>query len=293
MIPIRNFPYTDYHDLNLDWLLRQLQIWEVDLDELKRRVKALEDWRTDTVDPDLRDIKLTIIDIQGDIRSLGDRVTIVEGDITTLAGNNEVYEITISETDITIKDDINGNTITDLYNFFNRLRNSRTSTLGKKNIELIGKYTSTKGSLDYSIVGSDPFMVDLTIVGNGGTSGLSCRGCNFYVSSNNEISFYNLVHASGRLVSHDYELQFTSSDTFVSNTDPDTSSTYPYYVRKNYFGVNENSSVNAVFKTLKENITYSDIVSDYIRTNDGTIDIFFTRQLVSPEAFYLVLDSVK
>lgn len=98
MIPIRNFPYTDYHDLNLDFLLRQIQIFEADLEELKRRVKALEDWRVDVVEPDILTIKADIRDIKGDIISLGDRLTIVEGDVTinknninTLADNVKTY----------------------------------------------------------------------------------------------------------------------------------------------------------------------------------------------------------
>lgn len=37
------FPYTDFHELNLDWVLEQITLMQQEIEELKARVQALED----------------------------------------------------------------------------------------------------------------------------------------------------------------------------------------------------------------------------------------------------------
>ena len=37
------FPYTDFHELNLDWVLEQITLMEQKIEELEARVQALED----------------------------------------------------------------------------------------------------------------------------------------------------------------------------------------------------------------------------------------------------------
>lgn len=81
--PVRAFPYSDYHDLNLDFLLEQIRLVLVDLEELKRRVKALEDWKI-IIESDIVDIKATITLIQGDITIIKTRINNLEKDISEI-----------------------------------------------------------------------------------------------------------------------------------------------------------------------------------------------------------------
>ena len=37
------FPYTDFHELNLDWVLEQITLMEQKIEELEARVQALEE----------------------------------------------------------------------------------------------------------------------------------------------------------------------------------------------------------------------------------------------------------
>lgn len=37
-----HFPYTNFHDMNLDWLLQKVQELEEKVKELEERVEALE-----------------------------------------------------------------------------------------------------------------------------------------------------------------------------------------------------------------------------------------------------------
>lgn len=64
MIPTRKFPYTDFHDLNLDWLLDRFNNYDIDLDDIRRRLKALEDWKI-VIDED-------IVNINNDITNISD-----------------------------------------------------------------------------------------------------------------------------------------------------------------------------------------------------------------------------
>ena len=41
-IPINEYPYTDQHELNLDYVLRELQRMQAEIDELKERIETLE-----------------------------------------------------------------------------------------------------------------------------------------------------------------------------------------------------------------------------------------------------------
>lgn len=41
-IPINEYPYTDIHELNLDYILHELQRMQAEIDELKERVETLE-----------------------------------------------------------------------------------------------------------------------------------------------------------------------------------------------------------------------------------------------------------
>lgn len=86
MIPIRNFPYSDYHDLNLDFLLKQFQQYELDIEELKRRVKALEDWR-EIIDPVINNLSSRVTTIEGNITNIFNRLGIVENDIVNIKSN--------------------------------------------------------------------------------------------------------------------------------------------------------------------------------------------------------------
>lgn len=90
MIPIRRYPYTDFHDLNLDFLLRQFSQYEDDIDDLKKRVKILEDWRIiidgdiTTIKGDITTIKGDIITIKGDIIDIKSDIVDIKGDIITI-----------------------------------------------------------------------------------------------------------------------------------------------------------------------------------------------------------------
>lgn len=83
MIPIRRYPYTDLHDLNLDFLLRQYSEYEDDIDDLKKRVKILEDWRI-IIDDDITTIKGDITTIKGDIITIKRDIV----DINTTLGDH-------------------------------------------------------------------------------------------------------------------------------------------------------------------------------------------------------------
>ena len=304
MIPIRNFPYTDYHDLNLDFLLRQFQIYEVDIEELKRRVKALEDWRTNTVDPDLRDIKLTIIDIQGDIRSLGDRVTIVEGDIvtvkgniTTLAANSKNYIIESSGvTDLKIYDGYpNGTQITDMYSLMKDICQSLNSTLGQKNINFYFKEANILYRVIYDVYYIGPTYLEIRLFGayprSAGNPDFMLFGRFIRINNDNTVNVTK-SQTSGSLVKTGGTLHVTANTPFESNTDPDTNTDYPYYVEVSHPSVMSYSHVNAYFSSFKSFLDYSDVLSDYIVTDTDSIKFFFTRTLTGAEEFTLQYDFI-
>ena len=104
--PIRFFPYSDFHDLNLDWLMVQIRLVLVDLEELKRRVKALEDWKI-IIEGDIVDIKATITLIQGDITIIKTRINNLEKDISEigsviLTDDSSVISLTVNNEELSV-----------------------------------------------------------------------------------------------------------------------------------------------------------------------------------------------
>lgn len=96
MIPIRRYPYTDFHDLNLDYLLRQIAEFEEDLEALKRRVKNLEDWQI-IIDGDITTIKGDIITIKNDILDIKGDIVTIQGDIVTINRNIDDHSVRIGD----------------------------------------------------------------------------------------------------------------------------------------------------------------------------------------------------
>lgn len=103
MIPIRRYPYTDFHDLNLDFLLRQFSQYEDDIDDLKKRVKILEDWRI-IIDGDITIIKGDITTIKGDIITIKGDIVDIKSDIVDIKGDIIDINITIGDHTTRIKD---------------------------------------------------------------------------------------------------------------------------------------------------------------------------------------------
>lgn len=76
-IPVHKFPYTNLHDLNLDWVLNELK-------ELKDKVEELE--KTPAVPESL----------VSDVEELKEKVVLLEGYINTLNNNFVALEARVS-----------------------------------------------------------------------------------------------------------------------------------------------------------------------------------------------------
>lgn len=78
-----HFPYTNFHELNLDWLLKMIHTLELRLDAAEARLDAAEA-RLDLIEADIADIRAEIVTIKSRITSLEGRMTAVENRVTAL-----------------------------------------------------------------------------------------------------------------------------------------------------------------------------------------------------------------
>lgn len=296
MIPIRNFPYTDYHDLNLDWLLRQMQIWDIDLEALKRRVKVLEDWRADEVDPDLINIKGDIVDIKIDITDLGNKIRLV---------NNWMLDL-IKDLVIRPERAYDPNKVVTINGFgsltFDKVVEPLKDKAYVSPINASGSYTASKvlmyenykyRSVTYNyddqnkvvsfIADYGDYYKTVTLTKTGDSSG------DFTVSVTTEAKVEsNVIHL---------ESIHTTTDVIhanlQTNSDPATSTDFKYYWEVNFADVTSTCMVNATFDTLEHDLKLADNFSDFIETFNGKIRFYIKYLFQEFTEFYIHLYMVK
>lgn len=281
MIPIRNFPYTDYHDLNLDFLLRQFQQYEIDIEELKRRVKALEDWRIDVVEPDLLTIKGDIVNIKANIISLGDRITTNTTNINKLAANEVVY-VFDRDNQMFHKGSYDGPVVTDFNAMIDDLQILNTSDIGNK-IAKIYIYDETPSELDectYMIHTSTGYYTLILTVIYKNSDGQNINGHVIKINSDdNVIDYYNYYSSMGSLVSRYIPATILSAN-MVATTDPDLASDYPYQLTIPESMIKSaNQPVEIFIENSSDFINYSNKICEYVKVEPNYLTLYFKEQI--------------
>lgn len=302
MIPIRNFPYSDYHDLNLDWLLRRIFQFEVDLEDLKRRVRRLEDWREEA-EPVITDLVSRMLIVEGNITIINNRLTTVEGDIVDIRGDI-----------VDIKNDIRTiiNNSTSFYFYENDINTVRCDYLGGTTFtmdatsivdfvhKIKGDPAPSKGGLNYNVyvISATRIVREAEIMINS-TSDTDIRiqivSRDITNTDDHRLTRIRYAKISYQLVYDNYSSSFDyyfgypvikysnveiPASGWVSNDDP----TYTY---KNVISLNAltpNCEARAYFRSLSDHEAYSDILSDYVEVYEdipnGTKLIFYANDLI-------------
>lgn len=90
------YPYTNFEQLNLDWLMEHVGAFDDRLNQVEATVTDLNT-RVDSVESDVSALQERMTDAEGDILSLGGRVTTNENDISDLKGLMTDAESDISD----------------------------------------------------------------------------------------------------------------------------------------------------------------------------------------------------
>lgn len=120
--PTHSFPYTDFHDNNLDFLLSKYQAIVDDIDQLKSRVTSAES--------DITSLTTRMTAAEGNISSLSSRMSTAEGNISSLSSRMSTAEGNITS---------NTNNITSL--------TSRMSTAEGNISSLSTRMTTAEGNI--------------------------------------------------------------------------------------------------------------------------------------------------
>lgn len=90
------YPYTNFEQLNLDWLMEHVGAFDDRLNQVEATVTDLNT-RVDTVESDVSALQERMTDAEGDILSLNGRVTTNENDISDLKGRMDDAESDIAD----------------------------------------------------------------------------------------------------------------------------------------------------------------------------------------------------
>lgn len=89
-----HFPYANFHDLNLDWMIQQFQQWAVEWAAVK---KAYEDFNADLsdIDSQLSALRNDVIDLNSNVENIENRIAVINMRITSVEQSiNELRETT-------------------------------------------------------------------------------------------------------------------------------------------------------------------------------------------------------
>lgn len=265
MIPIRKYPYTDFHDLNLDWLLRQMNDVLADLEELKRRVKALEDWKVD-VDIDITQLKSDMLDVRS-------RLTTAEGKITALGDNaiSYFYDMGNTPSPVFRSGTYDGEIVTDYQKLINDLRIGQTS-FGNKTCNLYVYDPQGSGEKIYqcnyeSRIGIAP-GINITYATVDSLNNVTIK--NHFISFSPDLStITNQQHHTGEGVLMQKATYTISAADCIPTTDPNLSADYPYQFTAGGFDLFQGSFVEMFFNSSDDFVNYSNKVSEYIYIDAG------------------------
>lgn len=90
------YPYTNFEQLNLDWLMEHVGAFDDRLNQVEATVTDLNT-RVDSVESDVTALQGRMTDAEGDILSLNGRVTTNENDISDLKGRMDDAESDIAD----------------------------------------------------------------------------------------------------------------------------------------------------------------------------------------------------
>lgn len=141
-----HFPYTNFHGLNLDWILSKVKNHETrltqaeaDISALRGRATALEE-RMDTAESDIRGLAVRMTGAEGNITNLRGRMSSAESAISAHAARLSEAETSIDELE-TWKD-----------GFYSHIAEESTGTIVQQasNLEV--------GQVDVTVIGKRAFL---------------------------------------------------------------------------------------------------------------------------------------
>ena len=103
IFPVRKYPYTDYHDVNLDYILEGFKGFEDDIASLKQRMTSAESDitsltnRMTTAEGNISSLSSRMTTAEGNISSLLSRMNTAEGNINSLLSRMHTAEVDIGE----------------------------------------------------------------------------------------------------------------------------------------------------------------------------------------------------